>query len=168
MAHSVASTHARARQLRGLAIAAHYYRREPAVYDRGIITEGWRARHRKSYCCRWCGERVLTLKRWHAPCLKAYAVARGEAKTRDKTKVIEVVRCVRCGKTRKEMGMEVDHIIPLGLARLHGVRAYVRAHLIDNLQPLCAECHRRKTADDRACIWEAKQRQLTLWGGGGK
>lgn len=69
--------------------------------------------------------------------------------------------CARCGATE---AIQIDHIIPLGLARLRGKRAYIRAHLIDNLQPLCVTCHQSKTGSDRARMFEAKRGQLVLWG----
>lgn len=129
------------------------------MYERGIITEEWRNRRRPRRCCRWCNERVHTLKRWHAACLWAYTVARGESKTRNKTKVIDISRCARCGAVSH---VEVDHIVPLGLARLGGVRAYVRACALDNLQPLCSACHAQKSARDRKRIADKKTGQLSL------
>ena len=48
-------------------------------------------------------------------------------------------RCERCGQT-VNANFEVDHIIPLFNAGDNS---------IDNLQLLCPDCHRTKTAEDR-------------------
>jgi 5-methylcytosine-specific restriction protein A len=45
--------------------------------------------------------------------------------------------CVMCGR----IATEVDHIIPFG-------DDLSRVYEIDNLQPLCHECHSRKTASE--------------------
>ena len=49
-------------------------------------------------------------------------------------------------------GEELDHRVPIMLAARRGLRDYVRAFLLSNLQWLCRECHRRKTAGDTRAI----------------
>lgn len=45
-------------------------------------------------------------------------------------------RCVQCGKGEPEIKLTPDHVVPVA----HG-----GAHAIDNLQPLCLACNRRKS-----------------------
>lgn len=146
-------------QVKGLSIASHYFRNGTPSYERGIITTEWRTRSRPRRSCRWCDERVHGRKRWHPDCLIAYTIARGESKTRNKNKVIDISQCALCGSARR---VEVDHIVPLGIASLDGVRCYVRACSVDNLQALCAVCHARKSASDRVKIADKKRGQFSL------
>ena len=145
----------RRRGLRGLAIAGHYYQKEEeAIHDRGIITVAWKARGRRTGCCRWCGERVEegSRRHWHSACVLSYTVATGAVAMLGNEKVIDTSKCCVCG--RKE-NIEIDHVVPLGLARARGRRAYIRAHSIDNLQALCRECHAGKSQRDYWTIKEA-------------
>lgn len=60
----------------------------------------------------------------------------------------------------------IDHRTPIALARLRSPGEFVRAFLPANLQWLCAECHKVKTAQDFGEIArvkrERKRRQLQL------
>lgn len=55
-------------------------------------------------------------------------------------------RCVKCGSAQT---LEVDHITPYAISR---------SHHLSNLQTLCGDCHRAKTAKERKRIAQHKQR----------
>ena len=93
--------------------------------------------------CRWCQRSTEPRKTWHTPCVEAYIVAGGRTDLFQKS-VIEYAPCP-CGAD----ATEVDHVIPLMLAKARGDRrGILRAYTLDNLQWLCQDCHRKKTAVD--------------------
>ena len=154
----------RRRQIKGLGQAGHYYRKsQTPLTKRGIITPEWRARGRASKCCKWCGERITeSREHWHKFCAMAYTAATGATAMMGNEKLIDVSRCRKCASTRD---IETDHIISLAVALVEGVGAYIRAHRLDNLQPLCQRCHRAKSRQDSVELEYAidrVNRQLTL------
>ncbi len=75
--------------------------------------------------------------------------------------------CVKCGRgeasewpRRREFGriiratkLEVEHRVALSIAaEMLGYEGWVRAMMPGNLQWMCAECHKAKTAEDRATL----------------
>ena len=96
--------------------------------------------------CINCG-RVLSGRRWlycsdecslafYKKYVKDWGVIREEVFKRDN------YTCVKCGTKAKVMeDLECDHIIPIFL----GGSEFDK----ENLQTLCSDCHKRKTAEDR-------------------
>ena len=111
--------------------------------------------------CRWCGLKAIGKRyrklAWHkepwGDCYRYYAMVRVRDYGR---RLFTVAPCANCGAT----GQELDHIVPLRLAVLFGKREYVRALLPSNLQWLCQECHRDKTAGDMTYIQHYQRRIL--------
>ena len=97
--------------------------------------------------CSWCQRSCSKSKKWHRPCLQAYGAARGLTKWPNKSRsLLRAAACEECGKP----GTEIDHRLAIGIAHLKGRRYILRAFLLSNLRWLCSECHRIKTAADRA------------------
>lgn len=59
-------------------------------------------------------------------------------------------RCVQCGNTNR---LEVDHIINIANGGTHN---------LDNLQTLCADCHREKSQQEARQARAAKRARLKL------
>jgi len=109
--------------------------------------------------CRWCGAALpARRKTWCSErCSDGFwnnhwwTLARRVAKKRDK------YRCTRCGhkplgrsdpryrKRRATDRLEVNHIVAAGGAH----RVLSCLHHLDNLETLCLECHRERTAAQR-------------------
>ena len=97
--------------------------------------------------CRWCDEPCETRRHlWHPECVVYYFAALARLVAFDEH-WMPPTDCP-CGKP----GAELDHRLALAVAWHLGERAWLRAHLPSNLQWLCRDCHRRKTAEDRAMI----------------
>lgn len=59
------------------------------------------------------------------------------------------VVCARCGeRMRRRSDYQLDHEIPLQIGGKHDP---------SNVQPLCVDCHKKKTALDQAIIAKAKR-----------
>ena len=64
--------------------------------------------------------------------------------------------CARCGgRIRPGQRWEIDHITPLGLGGRDAP---------DNLQVVCAPCHRDKTRRDVSAVAKAKRVEARHWG----
>ena len=163
------------RQLRGLVI--HYRTRPRAVveserkwgYSRSLIdrstvvpsTIGQKFDGR----CRWCRLAVPPKKRsWCGPgCLRAYAMALGLQKTPNGRFLLSTRQacCAHCGRGGRWHGpadaesrwnyydLQIDHVLALSIAFFRPEGERLRAYTLGNLQWLCPECHKTKTADDR-------------------
>ena len=94
--------------------------------------------------CRWCALSIGGEKRkgarWHSDCYIAYRIAVDEL-----SGVIGLDICARCGVAP---ATDIDHRLAISVARELGARAWVRAFTIDNLQGLCAGCHKDKSRVD--------------------
>ena len=127
------------RRLRGLVM---HHRQHPSAHPRRLVTRtaSWREKPVRGIC-RWCGEHTSTIHlTWHDYCLAAYRVASGQKPTG-----IQVTMCQCCGGPAHEL----DHRLAINVARAMGPEALRRAFTLENLQFLCASCHRRKTRMDR-------------------
>ena len=121
---------------------------------------------------------------WHKDCVAWFLAATGSVKppdgrvhkgplwshTRwdewvdwnDKKRRKKVTLCCEC---KKEPYTEIDHILALSIAwelRKRGDRRWWRAWTPGNLRPLCHECHRLKTREDRAELSRLQKGQLKL------
>lgn len=140
----------RYRALRGLI----YWSRRTEARGRALVpkllsrTRGGR--------CQWCRLTIYTYvddKRtdvvrtrayWHEDCVNAYQIARGYQRSVG----LPPGPCAECGS---ETSLEVDHRDPLVDARESGDRKRIlRAYTAANLQWLCADCHKIKTAAEAA------------------
>lgn len=131
-------------------------------FDRRDSVSGWSPHsygRNVSRRCIWCNEAIDERRQvwWHRSCSKWYARMSGRTRSTHGW-VIDPTPCP-CGAD----GVHLDHIIPIGLAALHGVRAYVRAFFPENLQWLCEPCHKQKTANDLRAIADAKAGRLRLF-----
>ena len=127
---------------------------------------------------RWCGD----------GCVRAYSMACGRQRMADGRYVIDnedVVNntrhhCVGCGrgptKHRRQSKwdedrwwdewevFELDHIVALSIAwERKDERQWVRAHLPENLQWLCRDCHKHKTANDRRILSNIQNNRPEYW-----
>lgn len=136
------------RMLRGL--IRHYRHRffAPQVgLGRALITPSvsWAdARRGADGFCRWCALSIGGEKRkgarWHSDCYIAYRIAVDEPGG-----VIGLDICECCGAAP---ATDIDHRLAISVARELGARAWMRAFTIDNLQGLCAGCHKDKSRVD--------------------
>lgn len=95
--------------------------------------------------CGWCG--LPTSTGTHPECYVAYKVAYGEPASG-----VALSACP-CGLA----GDELDHRIPLGLARKVGTPwLVVRAWSCGNIQSLCRHCHVAKSRHDSRLIRSAE------------
>ena len=98
--------------------------------------------------CRWCQRATGDNTIWHKPCLTAYFLAQGLTVGFGQY-LLERHACP-CGA---EEYLELDHRVSLVLAKARGDRrGLLRAYTVGNLQWLCHDCHRIKTAEDRRKI----------------
>lgn len=81
---------------------------------------------------------------WANPSRGAPHHLRKAARTRDGN------QCVQCGSTGR---LEVDHILNVARGGTHD---------LDNLQTLCAACHRKKTQEEARQARAVKQARRTL------
>ena len=132
--------------------------------------------------CRWCGGKTdygLGYKRarpraWHLSCLPYYFAATGVdaragvwATDGAFHAAYPITACAECGRddlAYRGRG-ELDHRVAIALAARQGLREYARAFLPDNLQWLCSDCHKAKTASDVGAMAaldrpEVEQRRL--------
>jgi 5-methylcytosine-specific restriction enzyme A len=99
--------------------------------------------------CRGCGEPVRKVdgapdrrRLWHPDCVHAYLLARDPAYVRAAVWQRDQGVCAGCGRECDSAGdWEADHVVPL----VDG-----GGFDLSNLQTLCVECHRRKTAIENA------------------
>lgn len=148
--------HAEARREKDLRMGLSLYSRAAGRSIVGCLAANYRERN--TGLCVWCGDDLGSKRRrWHRDCLVAYWVARGIQRNMAGRPLIALGDdCADCGLTP---ATEVDHIVPLALARASGdwdriLAAYSPA----NLQGLCRDCHRAKTAADLGLIADAKGR----------
>ena len=106
--------------------------------------------------CKWCRSAADTSRQmWHKECAVTYLVARGDHSifwsVKSPNDPNDPGECAACGTTRA--AWEIDHEVPLGVAsrryHLGRDRRWWRAWWVENLQWLCAECHKIKTREDR-------------------
>jgi len=121
--------------------------------------------------CKWCGEPTDSKRKmWHKHCANVYQAARGLTTGSGNSSLVLFrrlneqgkVTCWRCGEKGLKYrlySLEVDHIIPLGLAMLGGPRDWIRAWHPANLRDLCRACHRAKTTDDVRRIRQVQAEQ---------
>ena len=125
--------------------------------------------------CKWCGLAIQEgrARMWHGSCVDWYSIARGQRTGKNGRLLFRdpARRCIQpddpdcrhwncpmacqaCGAQVTEhaayRGLELDHIMAIGVAARLGFRFYVRAFTPDNLWWICRECHKVKTAYDRA------------------
>lgn len=103
--------------------------------------------------CRWCGEEILKTDgsvnrraRWHPQCVREYKLIHWPKETRKEVYRRDKGICRSCGKkcARKYRDVwHLDHIKPLIEAQ--GDLEYWK---MDNLQTLCQDCHKLKTATE--------------------
>ena len=99
--------------------------------------------------CAWCwtpkdpGQH--TNANYHPDCVIIMTALKGIRETPYGKPLVPRGLC-ECG----EEATELDHIVPLSIAVMDGLRVWIRAFMPSNLQWLCRECHRRKTSKDRA------------------
>ena len=138
---------------------------QKGVTQRGIRAFGWN-RDTPRGTCRWCGRACKRSRLWHGPCFVAYLAA-----TTQSGKLINKLHppgggaeCEFCGRVDEGWDLhELDHIDALGLASASGDwQRYRRALSLDNLQWLCSECHRHKTAHDRKLIRRAQEEPMPI------
>lgn len=98
--------------------------------------------------CAWCWtpmEREKSSRaNYHPGCALIMTALKGVRVTPYGVPLIPRSSCAICGCD----GTELDHRIPLALAAMDGIRAWIRAFLPSNLQWLCATCHQSKTSQD--------------------
>ena len=121
--------------------------------------------------CVWCGDATTGRRwRWHEDCVAAYLAAQGQQRYPGGRPLIALEGgCAECGGP----ATEVDHKEALALVWHYGDWDLVlAAHTLDNLQALCGDCHKAKTARDLAAItaikagrvaqpWRGKQLELS-------
>jgi 5-methylcytosine-specific restriction endonuclease McrA len=110
----------------------------------------------KGYC-RFCGEIILkadgtqrTRAHWHQECVEQYKLIYWPANTSKAVRRRDKGKCAKCGA--KDGDWQVDHIKPLVEAQ-----GRVEYWLLDNLQTLCTECHKEKTALEAKMRAEARK-----------
>lgn len=93
---------------------------------------------RRFYCSKKCADFFYAFNMWET--------VKGKVLERDGHK------CVKCGRGIEEAPLEVDHIIPIALG----------GDPLDpeNMQILCIDEHKEKTAEDIRKIHEKKKREL--------
>ena len=165
----------RERQWRGLLLHSQDHRDryfEGRAWGRRNIVRSLTANWRETRTarCVWCGDATSGRRwRWHEDCAAAYLAARGQQRHQDGRPLIALDGgCAECGGP----ATEVDHKESLALVWHYGDWDLVlAAHTLDNLQPLCGDCHKAKTARDLAAIaaikagrvaqpWRGKQMEL--------
>ena len=101
------------------------------------------AQRKPDGCCRWCrlpiGGEKRANARWHDDCHTAYLIAAG-----NHYGIIPLDKCMGCPKA----AAVTDHRLAICVAAELGAAALIRAYTLDNLQPLCQDCHNRKTRVD--------------------
>lgn len=105
------------------------------IFAEGKTTDG---------CCRWCGLPVVKPARcWHKDCADERAVGDWSYTRHYINMILEVKRskCACCGEIAM---LEIDH-----KRRLVDWNS-VEAHFLSNLQGLCTDCHKAKTAREAA------------------
>ena len=155
-----ASLHPRSRAVRGL---IRHARAESVLYGR-CITEPKHVNRSEPYGrrhCPWCSE--LSDGKpgafWHPDCLRVYSTALGLTTYRNTNLRLihpwdgpyQSPHCATCGVDGGREDIQVDHHLSLTLARemqRDGKRGYWKAWHHSNLRPLCAVCHKAKTAQD--------------------
>lgn len=179
----------RYRQLRGLVI--HYRRRPPDWFEpKWVGSDGYRRSlicsdtvrgknligQKETGVCRWCELWLPPKKRrWcNQGCVRAYAMALGtQVMPNTNTPLLSSKNacCADCGHPGRyhhngrwvNFSLEVDHIVALSVAHYRGERERKRAHLLDNLQWLCPDCHKVKTASDRRKLANLKAGRPEDW-----
>jgi hypothetical protein len=105
--------------------------------------------------CRWCGDLIFRedgqinlRRRWHEHCVNAYKEAAWPRFARRLLYKRDKGVCAICSlKLRK--GWHLDHIVPL----VDG-----GAFDLSNMQTLCPDCHRQKTAQEATQRAKSRQR----------
>lgn len=105
--------------------------------------------------CRWCNRQIPDTKtgkpsraRWHPECVKEYKLLFWPTATRRAVRKRDKGVCAQCGVQCTDKGTtkwHMDHIVPLIEAQ--GDIKYWR---LPNLQTLCTDCHKIKTALEAA------------------
>ena len=109
--------------------------------------------------CRWCRLPTDGRKKWHPACVQGYTIAIGRTIGLGNKPIITDAPCP-CGADSREL----DHIVSLALAKARGDRrGLLRAYTVGNLQWLCRECHKAKTADDFRRIANLKAGRPEDW-----
>lgn len=105
--------------------------------------------------CRWCNEPIENRRRnqtWHPECAEQYK----QIFWPEHIKRQALRRNSHCAVCGAPYAYEADHIVPLELVLPHGDDAWWPWR-ISNIQMLCGECHRRKTAAQRSFVAAARQ-----------
>lgn len=109
--------------------------------------------------CRFCGSPIIeggvqnNRKHWHQSCADVWIICNSATKARQFVFKRESGTCQECGcKSRKLTDFQVDHIVPLFEAN-----GELRYYTSENMQLLCIECHRKKTAIDMDRFRAAKR-----------
>ena len=111
---------------------------------------------RKRGQCQWCKQPTEPAKLWHKDCAIAYRIAAGNinhASGRDFKSGWK--RCAICNAGKSISKIEIDHVLALSIAVEHkkaGCRKWWKAWTLNNLRPLCRQCHVAKTKSDRQLL----------------
>ena len=98
--------------------------------------------------CTWCWKPCKPRQSWHPLCLKYFFACRGQTIGSYHRPLVKQTPCRMCGGP----ATEIDHILALSIAHEMGQRFAVRAFFPSNMQWLCRECHRIKTASDKRLL----------------
>ena len=113
------------------------------------------ATYRPGYCV-WCQLplREYRARKWHKECKFQFLSCIGYVVPPQGDKI-----CANCGVAQWDTAhlLEIDHKYPIHHAKAAGIKPLVRAFLLENIQWLCAPCHRTKTAADAAASADARQ-----------
>ena len=100
---------------------------------------------KKTGRCLWCDGPVESRRHtWHPSCVRYYTAARGRSHSAGGVVVLGKEPCAVCGGPPEDL----DHRVAIGVAQRQGLRAWARAHLSENLQWLCHQCHLLKAKAD--------------------
>lgn len=145
----------------------------PRRYERDWVGSFAGTKRPRGICC-WCGEPCgPNAHYWHTSCVKAFSAARGFQRNIHNGRPLPapsrwtehtVCRCAGCGhESNSPYDFDVDHRVALSVAwASQDWRTILRAYMLDNLQFLCAKCHRAKTAADRIALTAIKKSRRPL------
>lgn len=148
----------RRRQYRGL---VYYVKHHPHGYGGRVFTGARRIvgpangiKRERGICC-WCFRPTETKQAtWHRYCYAQWMMAAGNSVHNFK-EYLPDHQCAVCGL--EDFNLELDHKVAIGIAERTDHREHIRAFAWGNLQWLCREHHKEKTAEDVRRIAEMKR-----------
>ena len=130
-----------------LTMQARVHPANPLLDPRALVSPAANWRKTKGNCP-WCNEASSEpTPGWHPLCQRYYFAARGATHYEQNGKTLPLVAkkpCAKCGG----IAHEINHIMPLGIARKTGGANHLKAWTPQNLQWLCSECHAGKTVTE--------------------